>query len=114
MHELGIVFSIIRTVQDVRKENNVSKVTSVVLKLGEVSTVVPSYLKDCRKWAVKKEEGMEDCALICHIGKAMTYCEDCGEIYPTIKYGKTCPHCGSEKTYLHCGNEVEIEEITVE
>lgn len=114
MHELGIVFSIIKTVQNVRKENNVDKVSSVILTLGEVSGVVPSYLKDCWKWAVKKEEGMEDCLLICKIKKAFTICTSCKEIYPTIKYGKICPHCGSDKTYLKFGNEVEIEEITVE
>ena len=31
----------------------------------------------------------------------------------TVRYGKICPHCGSENTWLLRGNEVEIKEIEV-
>ena len=42
MHELGIVFHIIRTVEDVAKENHVARIQRVTLQLGEVSGVVES------------------------------------------------------------------------
>ena len=45
MHELGIVFHIIRTVEDVAKENHVARIQRVTLQLGEVSGVVESYLQ---------------------------------------------------------------------
>ena len=41
MHELGIVFYIIRDVKQVAQENSVTKVSKVVMNIGEVSTVVP-------------------------------------------------------------------------
>ena len=44
MHELGIVFHIIRTVEDVAKESHVARIQRVTLQLGEVSGVVESYL----------------------------------------------------------------------
>ena len=47
MHELGIVFHIIRTVEDVAKQNDVTCIRRVTLQLGEVSGVVESYLQDC-------------------------------------------------------------------
>lgn len=50
MHELGIVFHIIRTVEDVAKENHVARIQRVTLQLGEVSGVVESYLQDCWNW----------------------------------------------------------------
>ena len=56
MHELGIVFHIIKEVKKVAQENNCSKVSKVVMNIGEVSTVVPYYLEDCWNWAVAKEE----------------------------------------------------------
>ena len=56
MHELGIVFHIIRTVEDVAKQNGVSRIRRVALQLGEVSGVVESYLQDCWKWAAAKSE----------------------------------------------------------
>ena len=43
--------------------------------------------------------------------KAVTYCEACQKEYPTIQYGKVCPYCNSERTYLIKGNELIIKEI---
>ncbi len=40
MHELGIVFHIIRTVEDVARQNDVTRIRRVTLQLGEVSGVV--------------------------------------------------------------------------
>ena len=51
MHELGIVFHIMDGVERVAAENQLAKVSAVVLELGEVSGVVPDYLTDCWKWA---------------------------------------------------------------
>ena len=55
MHELGIVFYIIRDVKQVAEENHVSHVSRVVMHIGEVSTVIPEYLTDCWRWAADKE-----------------------------------------------------------
>ena len=111
MHELGIVFHIIDTIEDVAKEQNLLKVHSVTLSVGEVSTVVPSYLEDCWKWAVDRSKLMKGGLLKNEIIPAVTYCEDCGKTYETVKHGKICPYCHSENTYLLSGNEVEIKEI---
>ena len=66
MHELGIVFHIIRTVEDVAKENHVARIQRVTLQLGEGSGVVESYLQDCWKWAAAKSEILPGAALTCH------------------------------------------------
>lgn len=42
---------------------------------------------------------------------AVTYCENCGKTYETLKYAKICPYCKSEDTYLVQGNEYMIKEI---
>ena len=42
---------------------------------------------------------------------AVTYCEQCKKTYETVKYGKTCPYCKSDQTYLVKGNEFNIKEI---
>ena len=40
MHELGIVLHVIDQVEELAKENNVSKVTRLTLEVGEVSSIV--------------------------------------------------------------------------
>ena len=50
MHELGVTFHIMDHLEKVAKENEVEKIRKVVLELGEVSTVIESYLQNC--WTV--------------------------------------------------------------
>ena len=113
MHELGIVFYIIRDVRQTAQENGVEHVNAVVMNIGEVSTIVPEYLSDCWRWAADKEEMLKGCELKINIIPAVSTCGDCGREYETVKYGKTCPHCNSGNTWLLRGNEVEIKEIEV-
>ena len=110
MHELGIVFYIIRDVKEAAEQNGVEHVSAVVMNIGEVSTIVPEYLTD---WAADKEEMLKGCELKILTVPAITHCDSCGEQYPTVKFSKKCPHCGSDKTWLLQGNEVEIKEIEV-
>jgi hydrogenase nickel incorporation protein HypA/HybF len=78
-----------------------------------VSTIIPEYLTDCWRWAADKEDLLRGCELIINTIPAVTYCENCGKEFGTVEHGKKCPHCGSDRTYLVRGNEVEIKEITV-
>lgn len=112
MHELGVVFHIIDDLKEVGKENNIEKIHSVTLQLGEVSGVVPHLLTDAWNWAAKKNELVEGAELVIENLPAVTYCEDCGCEYETVAHGKICPKCGSERTYLLRGNEFLIKEIT--
>lgn len=113
MHELGIVFNIVNSVEDVAKQNNVARVNSVTLQIGEVSTVVPDYLIDCWNWAVKKSDVLRGAQMVVENIPAVTICNDCGKTYPTVRYGKICPFCKSENTVLQSGNEISIKEIEV-
>ncbi|MBR5724245.1 MAG: hydrogenase maturation nickel metallochaperone HypA [Bacteroidales bacterium] len=113
MHELGIVFYIIRDVKQAAEEHRVGHVAAVVMNIGEVSTVVPEYLTDCWRWAADREELLRGSELKINTVPALTYCEDCQQEYETVRYGRTCPHCGSPHTFLLQGNEVEIKEIEV-
>ena len=113
MHELGIVFYIIRDVKEAAAANHVDHVSAVVMDIGEVSTIVPSYLTDCWRWAADKEDLLKGCQLKINTIPAVTHCGDCGMDYGTVQFGKTCPHCNSGNTWLVRGNEVEIKEIEV-
>ena len=112
MHELGVVFHVIKKVEAVAVENNITEVKSVTLEIGEVSTVIEDYLRKCWRWSIeKKSEFLKETELIVEKIPAITYCEDCENTYSTIEYGKTCPYCGSSETYLVQGNEFSIKEI---
>lgn len=114
MHELGVVFHIADMVSKVARDNNATKIGRVVLRVGEVSTIVNDQLVDCWNWNANRTELLKGCELEVETIPAVTYCEDCRREYPTVKHGKICPYCSSEHTYLLRGNEVEIKEILAE
>ena len=113
MHELGVVFYVIKDVKDAAEENKAEKVESVTLRIGQVSGIIHEYLTDCWNWARKKEPILEEAKLHIEQIDAVTHCQSCGGDYETVKYAKVCPYCGSEDTYLLTGNEFMIKEITV-
>ena len=95
MHELGIIVHVMRTVEEIAAENNLTEIRSVTCEIGEVSGVVQEYMIDC--WGYARP--------------GVTMCEDCGKTYSTVQYAKICPHCGSSATYLLEGNGFSIKEI---
>ena len=111
MHELGIVFHIIDSLEKIAAENQLTEIASVTLEIGEVSGVVDSYLKDCWKWAAGKHDFLKGAELITQEIPAVTYCEDCQKTYGKVEHGRICPFCSSEHTYLLAGNEFNIKEI---
>ncbi|WP_408071152.1 hydrogenase maturation nickel metallochaperone HypA [Butyrivibrio sp. JL13D10] len=114
MHELGVVFHIIDDLKEVAADNNIEKIASVTIQLGEVSSVIPHFLTDAWKWASSKQKFVAGTKLNIEPIPAITECSDCGKQYGTIAHGRICPFCGSEKTYLVQGNEFVIKELEVE
>ena len=111
MHELGIVFHAIRTVERVGQENGLTRVASVTMELGQVSGAVARELVSCWDWAVQRSDLLRGAALRIETLEAVTYCGGCGRDYPTVPQGRICPYCGSEDTWLLRGDGISIKEI---
>ena len=111
MHELGIVFHVIKSVEEIAQENELTKVSAVTLSIGEVSGIVPSYLTDCWRWAADRSEMLRGARLQIETVHAVTLCDACGKTYDTVPQGRICPYCGSGDTHLLQGNACSIREI---
>ena len=86
MHELGIIVHVMRTVEEVAAENNLTEIRSVTCEIGEVSGVVPEYMTDCWGYARSRSELLKDSELKIEIIPGVTMCEDCGKTYSTVQY----------------------------
>ena len=111
MHELGTIVYVIETIEKLAEEEKLTKVGSITLEVGEVSGVVPGYLKDFWLYARKKSELLKETELKIETLPAVTFCQDCKQTYPTVEFAKECPHCHSTNTFLVTGNEYNIKEI---
>ena len=111
MHELGTIYYVIDTVEKLMVENDLKKVGSITLEVGEVSRIIPEYLADFWLYAREKTDHFKETELKIEKLDAVTYCQNCTKTYPTMQYGKECPYCHSGNTFLITGNEYNIKEI---
>ena len=114
MHELGIVTYVADAMEKIAEERHIPEIGAVVLEIGEVSGIVPEYLVDCWNYFRVRYKALKTAELQYEMLPAVTYCESCKEEYETVKYGKICPYCGSEYTFLLRGQECNIKELVVE
>jgi hydrogenase nickel incorporation protein HypA/HybF len=113
MHEMGIIIHLAKTLEDTAAEENLVRIGSVTLQVGEVSGIVTDYFTDCWNYFRKRQPVLETAELEIIPIPAVTWCDACKRTYPTVQYGRTCPHCGSGETWLLRGNECIIKEIEV-
>lgn len=101
-----------KTVLDYAHENRVSKISEIVVEIGELSLVIPEYVEELYPTVVKGTE-LEDTKLIIEIIPGLAECDDCDEIFNVVEHKGYCPNCGSfEKTVLS-GQDFNIREIHV-
>ncbi|MEA4940490.1 MAG: hydrogenase maturation nickel metallochaperone HypA, partial [Christensenella sp.] len=114
MHELGIVFEIQKRVSAVAAENGLalSDIAQVVVEVGEASTIVPRYLKECWPAATDGTE-MESAELVVELIVARVQCKKCQTVYEYLKNDKKCPNCGAWECVMVSGQEFNIKEIAV-
>ncbi|MBR4622955.1 MAG: hydrogenase maturation nickel metallochaperone HypA [Clostridia bacterium] len=114
MHEMGIVLHIAKTLNETAEEEKITKIGSVTLQVGEVSGIMTDLFVDCWNYFKVRNEILKESELKLETLPAVTFCGDCEKTYPTIRYGRQCPYCGSYETWLVTGNECIIKEIEAE
>jgi len=110
MHELGIVYEVIKVVDNFVKENELKRVEKIVLEIGQLSQAIPRFIKECYPAAVDNSP-YENTELEIITITARGQCKNCNEIYNIIEHKKVCPKC-KEKTFnLISGEEFNIKEV---
>ena len=111
MHELGLVNYVVKSVTRIAEREGLTKIKSVTLEFGEVSGIVTSYLYSYWDWYTKKFPLFDGAELICEEIPAVSWCDTCKINYSTVAYGRACPNCGGNNTWLVRGDEMMIKQI---
>lgn len=110
MHELGIVTQVIKTVDDVMKENDLTELDTVVLEIGEMSDVVPSFIVEA--WtALAPTTPYPNAKMDIEVIPAIAECQDCHHKDSVRNLNFTCPKCNSLNFKIISGREFEIKQI---
>lgn len=110
MHELGVLCQVVKTVENICIEQNLSKVDKITLQVGELSGMVPHYIEECFPAAVYKTS-LEGTKLEMEVVEGTVRCNDCGREFNAMKYNLVCPDCKSENLIPLTGREFIIKEI---
>lgn len=110
MHELGIVIKAVKNVEDFARENNVTKIETLVLQIGALASVIPRFVEECYPMAVK-DTMLEDTKLKIEVLPANARCRGCEKVFNVLEEKGVCPYCNNEKPEMISGNEFMIKEI---
>lgn len=108
MHELGVVIEVIETVETFAVQNGLSKIDTLVLQIGELSTMIPKYIEACYPAAVDGTM-LQETKLHIEVIPGNALC--CNSVFNVIENSGKCPLCQSEKWELLSGKEFMIKEI---
>lgn len=112
MHELGIVFEVLKRVKGIAAEYDIAAedIAAVTVEIGEASTIIPRYLRECWPAATDRTE-FAHVELQTEVITATVSCKACQTVYAYLKNDQKCPNCGSEAAVMVTGREFQIKEI---
>jgi len=110
LHELGVIIEIIKTVENFAQINRLKKIETLVLQIGELSSMIPRYIEALYPAAV---EGtlLQETKLKIEILPGNAICKTCNKVFNLIESKSKCPNCRSEDWDILCGKEFMIKEI---
>lgn len=115
MHELQVTESILDIVLKHAKENQVNKILSIQLRVGELSDLENEWIQHYFDY-LSKGSPAEGATLKIERVPVMMQCEDCANQYEVnIKENKDiqCPECGCKEHTLISGREYYIKDMEV-
>lgn len=110
MHEIGIMIEVVKTVENIAKQNGVTKIQTLVLQIGELASAVPRYIEACYPAAIDGTL-LQETELKIEVLPANAICKKCNKVFPIIENNNRCPHCHSEAWEIISGREFFIKEI---
>ena len=114
MHELGIMTSVMDSVNQVAEENGATKLLGVTLRIGEMTEAIEDALQFAFEVLTENDEFSKGSTLTVHMVRPRSICLECGAEYEHDRFHMLCPECDSFATQLIAGRELEIESIEVD
>ncbi|MEG1633528.1 MAG: hydrogenase maturation nickel metallochaperone HypA [Oscillospiraceae bacterium] len=109
---MTLAIQAIKSVLEFAEENEIHKIDTVVLEIGELSLVIPEYMEDSYHAAVKGTL-LEDSKLKIELIPGNCVCLGCGRAYNLLEHKGVCPKCGSGEKDILSGQEFNIKELLV-
>jgi Zn finger protein HypA/HybF (possibly regulating hydrogenase expression) len=104
------MIDIIKIVENIAKKNGLTKIDTLVLQIGELSSTIPRYIEACYP-AAAEGTMLQETKLKIEILPGNAICKKCNKVFNLIKHKSKCPNCKSKDYDILCGKEFMIKEI---
>ena len=112
MHELPVTMSILSIVLEQAKNAQATKISRVNLTIGELSGIVPEYIR-LQFGFLSKDTIAEGAELSIHQPPTELRCRNCGTVFSPDGRNWICPNCTEEDVEIVSGRECQVESMEV-
>ncbi|WP_394202001.1 hydrogenase maturation nickel metallochaperone HypA [Shewanella waksmanii] len=113
MHEYSIVSALLEQCHQHAVENQATKITKVVVKIGVLSGVETSLFATAFE-TFKLEGCTYDAELVIEQQPIIVRCVQCHQEQQVAERSVKCPHCNSFNTHIIAGEEMLLMQLEME
>lgn len=113
MHEMSLCESVLDILEQQALAQHFSRVKTVWLEIGQLSSVEPDAMRFCFD-VVTKNTLAEHARLEIIATSGSAWCLPCGQEVAIQTLYDACPHCGSAQLQVVSGDAMRIKELEVE
>ena len=113
MHEMSLAEGVLDIIERAAREQGFSKVATVRLEIGRLSSVEPEALRFCFD-AVVRGTIAEGATLEMLDVPGEGWCMQCGKTVPMAAHYDACPECGGYQVQATAGTEMRVKDLLVE
>lgn len=114
MHEMSIMSSLFRILQEKAEQENAKRIISITILVGVLSGIEPDLLTFAFE-AFAKDTNAEGANFVVKKTEMTGRCKACGnDKFEFVDFVLTCPKCGSLDIEVLGGDELLVESMEVE
>jgi hydrogenase nickel insertion protein HypA len=113
MHEYSVVQALLEQIEGVAKENDATKVTKVVTKIGIMSGI-EAHLLEIAFNTFKEKSICDEAEFVMHLQPLVIECQECGEKSELAKIHYCCPKCESTNVRVVDGEDMFLMSLEME
>ena len=113
MHEISVLYKMLDSVEQVAKANQVQKIRSIEIDIGELSGMLPVFFEQYYPAATENKPLFAGSKLIIRQSPGEGLCQDCKTLYNIMRFEGRCPKCHSRNKKVLGGQNFTVKNITV-
>ena len=113
MHELSLAMSLVKQLEELKKQNHAKRILSVRVVMGKLAGVEKEAFEFCFPLACEGTE-VDGARLDIQEVPVSVKCESCGKISEANPFDLSCAACKSFKVQICGGKEFLIESMEIE